>query len=82
MHIKVCQHHIEEGVKKNPFQCAIALALQEKFPDAEAVSVGTRIIIDDKQWDTPRKALHFMSLYDRGDPVGPFEFDVEENSDT
>ena len=78
MIVKVLQHHIDEGVKKNPFRCAIALAVQEKFPDAETVSVGSRIIIDDKQWETPCAALSFMNAFDQDFPVGPFEFEVED----
>lgn len=76
MHVKVLQHHIDEGVKKNPFQCAIALAIREQFPQAGTVSVGTRIIVDDNNWETPRAALAFMSRYDNEQYAAPFEFNV------
>ena len=76
MHVKVLQHHIDEGVKKNPFKCAIALAIREQCPQAKIVSVGSRIIVDDSNWETPRAALAFMNKYDNEQCVAPFGFNV------
>ena len=78
MHIKVLQHHIDEGIKGDPNYCPIALAIREQKPAAEHVVVHGWTIIDGYWWDTPHEAMGFIAQFDSHDPdVRPFEFDLK-----
>lgn len=83
MHIKVLQHHIDEGQRRSAWYCAVALAVREQVPNSESVSVGAAVQIDGKHYSMPNEAKSFIACFDRECPdryghVKPFEFDIEE----
>jgi hypothetical protein len=80
IHVKVLQHHIDLGVRQNAFRCGIAQALMEQF-DTERVTVGPSIWVDGKRLGfTPQNAAEFVVAFDRGWPVFPFNFDIDEET--
>lgn len=75
--IKVLQHHIDHGVRRNAFHCPIALALKEQFGFAE-VSVGMHIYSEKRKLcETPYEAICFIQRFDRMDDVTPIIFDLD-----
>jgi hypothetical protein len=78
IHVKVLQHHIDEGVRKSPYQCAVAKALQEQFPDAGYWSVGIGMFIGSDYYEPPEEVNHFISRFDSNWDVHPFEFDLSD----
>jgi hypothetical protein len=80
IHVKVLQHHIDLGVRKNAFHCAVALAIKEQYPEMGVVSVGVSLYADHKyRGAIPPEAMEFISAFDRNRMVEPFEFDIDED---
>lgn len=77
MKVKVLQHHIDQGISRDVGACAIALALQEQFPEA-VVSVGvTFAYVGGRYWEfAGYEARDFVADFDDGLPVSPFEFEM------
>lgn len=84
MHIKVLQHHIDEGVQSDPYSCPIARAIKEQHPEIQSVVVHGWIILDGYLWETPKEAMKFISHYDGNhgrsydNIVHPFGFDLKD----
>lgn len=76
VHVKVLQHHIDEGAAQSVQFCAVAMALREQFPEAAVVKVGIGITIDDNYWITPVSVRKWIVRFDNYEPVDPFEFDL------
>lgn len=82
--IVVTEEHIKEGKPGSPKHCAVALAAQEVFPEAE-VGVGVRgIYVDGEDYKIslllPRAAQDFVVKFDSGGEVEPFEFEAPEST--
>lgn len=78
MKVKVLQHHIDQGIRKDTERCAIALALQEQFPEMEVVVGLTCASVDMASWIFQgADATNFVMRFDEGEPVEPFEFEME-----
>lgn len=84
MKIRVTQHHINCGVRNSTGQCPIALALRDLVGTRD-VSVGpsmlgymdkTSISGHFKWYMMPDEGAEFIALFDRGEPVEPFELEV------
>ena len=74
MKVKVNNDHIQYGVKRNCEKCPIALALQDEFP-YHAIEVGDDgVTIGADYYDLPEIAQDFISDFDDGMSVQPFEF--------
>lgn len=77
MIIRVTQAHIDEGYRRNPWCCPVALAIR----GAMAVEHGVRILSHGITFpggsvSTPEKVLDFIDAFDDGQSVQPFEFDL------
>ena len=80
--IKVTQDHINEGLINNPKCCPIALAFKEQASGCISTSVEKLIL----EWEDdnhkkyaamlPADALKFVSDFDNGIDVNPFEFEI------
>lgn len=78
-HVVVTQEHIDKGKRCDGVRCPIALALDP----IDGISVDTEEIClhgmgysgtDPK---LPAEAVEFISAFDEGEPVQPFEFDID-----
>lgn len=81
--IAVRKRHISAGVGATPTACPIALALNEQL-GAGAASVGARkfrFFCKDgsitNEFDLPESVQSFISKFDNGEDVRPFEFRVQ-----
>ncbi len=76
--VKVTRNHILAGRRFNPRKCPIALALMSAgFYKAQVtgLTVNARRRGDrrDVTWEIPNRAVEFITRFDNGDPVQPFE---------
>ena len=85
-HVKVLQHHIEEGICMDAHLCMVAKALQEHFPAATHVSVSFSEAVVYFADNIYGEKWHYtdwrlvgckMMNFDRANKVRPFEFDME-----
>jgi hypothetical protein len=76
--IQVSEEDIKKGEKKEPECCPIALALDKK--GFKEIYVGDCYLdFEDEKGDyhqfmLPNKAMKFISCFDKGENVSPFEF--------
>lgn len=79
--INVTADHIENGMPGSNSACAVALALQDAFPGADAVSVGDFAILFYEFGDVsgllPEKAREFVRAFDEAGFVEPFTFELD-----
>ena len=80
--VNVTAGHIAEGEPGNCERCAVALAIRDTFPDLPYSLVGPEEItmgpIDaETSLPTPREAVFFMLVFDNGDHVEPFTFELD-----
>ena len=69
-HVKVLQHHIDQGECCDPFKCVVALALMEAFPQASDVTVGSDfavVFLDGQRYETTSFPADMAELMDRFD---------------
>ena len=76
--VKVTETHIRNGVKGDAGCCAIALALQEKFPGKSIEVDGESACVGDDRFCLPAEAEAFIINFDAGTPVDPIEFKMEK----
>ena len=81
MRIKVTQAHIEQGDIGDPSFCPIALAVKESLPEEPVdvdVSALGRISISYPYYISckPRSTTRFVKLFDSGEDVEPFAFNL------
>lgn len=88
MTINVTQHHIDIGKQQSLDFCPVALAIKDVvgFPWV-LVSPGVvflggviecmRLMGLDKRMPLPEIASRFVEAFDEGDPVAPFQFELE-----
>lgn len=78
MRISVTEDHIKKGRKREPRFCPVAIAVRERLKLSEyQVDVGNRIWIKDFPVEIPHAVNRFVSDFDNGRPVEPFEFDLD-----
>jgi hypothetical protein len=75
MKIKVEQRHINLGYRDDPCQCAIALAVKEALETDFAMVLST-ILVRGQEFEIPEAVKAFITAFDNGNPVTPFEFDL------
>jgi hypothetical protein len=72
---------IERGVRSDPCNCPISLALKRAFPGAWSVSLLTQVAVffmgGSLKARIPDSALLFMAAFDDNLPVSPIEFDLD-----
>ncbi len=80
--IRVTKEHITTGRPEEQTQCPVALAIRDQ------VGVWTPVYIDedgifipDKRCTTPASVECFISKFDKGFDVEPFEFNLFLNKD-
>lgn len=81
MKITVTQEHIDQG-RENlkthnwiPSSCPVAMAVKARFPNAEYVSVGLRILaIDNTNFYISPTARKAISKFDDTKQMEPFSF--------
>lgn len=77
--ISVTAEDIEKGARECEFSCPIALALRREFPKTEVCVDSIDIRVGDVSVKTPETAALFISDFDCGDEVEPFEFEIDLN---
>lgn len=75
--IQVTQEHIEKGQRFEPFSCAVALALKDSGFESARVS-ESEIVCDCDIFPVPSSVRAFVGRFDRGEPVLPFSFELDE----
>ncbi len=81
MKVSVTAEDIANGIRKNCRGCPVALATQRTYETAY-VWVNTESITIDYQdpriVKTPSDVKRFVLKFDAGEPVFPFEFELED----
>lgn len=77
--IIVTQDHINNGRPASPCDCPIALAMKENTGEKwEVCNVLMWKMVDTSEnYRLPSEARDFIYLFDRGEEVKPFSFEVE-----
>ena len=70
------ERHIERGVPESEEACAVALALQEKFPASTCVVGPLDFEIDGVLFKLPAEVIEFVSNFDASYPVQPLAFEL------
>ena len=80
MRVQVKQAHIDAGIPRHASYCPIALALKEQT--GELWTVTDDVAYPDKLTaplgELPVQVREFILAFDTGEPVQPFEFELEE----
>jgi hypothetical protein len=84
MKIKVTQHDIDRGLKGIMCGCPIALAAARTFNKPCGVSIFLYVGFSrenpkkysEERYSLPQEAANFISNFDNGHKVRPFEFDA------
>ena len=81
--IRVTQRHIDSGVSGGSTSCPVALAVREVLGVDADVSVGSYTLgyrpknrLDYRLLDLPTRVTDFISRFDKGLEVDPFEFEL------
>lgn len=76
MLIEIRQADIDQTVREDYFNCAIARAVK-RDTGAEDVEVDSwNIVVDGMVLRTPPAAEEFINAFESGEPVTPFSFDL------
>ena len=83
MKIKVLQHHIDEGEKRNGRKCPIALAIHEQTGRQVFVGMTIDLLTTDPDiregWcPVPAEAADFIDHFDTNRPAQAFEFEMPD----
>jgi len=76
--IEVTARHIKRGVPDDDLNCPIALAIQDRWPGRYVSVCPDTIQIGKRTVDTTDEQQAFMARFDRGLPVEPFTFELDE----
>lgn len=81
-HIELTEQHLLRGERKNPFGCAVCLAINENFPDKRIMVDGKYVsLYDDRyrevRFELPEEIQKWINSYDNGHEVEPVIFEVE-----
>ena len=72
--IQITQEDIDNGVKRNPFDCAIAVGLKKEF--AYNISVGDVIRIEKDNFRAMPEVIRWFLDFDIGRPVKPITIEL------
>jgi hypothetical protein len=77
--IQVTEEDIKNGVREHCAKCPIALAAQRAGCQYPIVGTHLTFMLGAKNYSTdlPYYAHEFIGLFDTGQVVAPFEFDLE-----
>ena len=79
MKVQVTNKHITKGKPGRIHSCPIALAIREQCAKGKAVSVtGCEVSIGNKIYELPTRANEFIMMFDTGEKVKPFTFNLRE----
>lgn len=78
--ITVLQSDIDNGKRRDWFQCPIALAAGRDL-NKEYVGVSNYLTIGMRDYPLPEEAIQFALRFDGGQPVEPFKFKIEIGED-
>lgn len=82
MKIQVTKLDIERGIQRDHRRCAVTRAVRRASGYQKVVSSGLGwITIGQSAYATPSDAHRFIDAYDDGEPVEPFEFDLDNRVD-
>jgi hypothetical protein len=79
MLIEVTQDDIDEGDRRHPCNCPVALAVSRKCGDPDASVTPHRIIVNGVRLFTPAAAAEFILRFDTDVPrekLAPFTFEL------
>lgn len=83
MVVNVTQEDIDNGKPRHICGCPVALAVKRMALDPGSVYVSGRYTnIDGHQHVNSRKTSKFVNDFDSGNPVKPFEFEIEFEVDS
>ena len=77
MKITVTQQHIDAGVRGSATSDPVALALKDAGWEKVYVNVFGIQLGKEKRYPLPEGMWKFMYDFDNGNPVFPFEFELE-----
>lgn len=78
MKIIVSAEDIKVGKAKSSQYCPLALVIRRALPDAGIIRVfSDYLYISGTRVSLPRKARNFIILFDSGQNVEPFDFELE-----
>lgn len=74
--LKVGAKDIENGIREDPRNCPIAIAVRKKFKifDEDDVSVAWSVRIKDTRYSLTNRANIFVGMFDTGKKVKPTSF--------
>ncbi len=78
--IEVKQEHIDKGIPGRCFSCPIALAALAVLPAREFHVQVSRACLGfrwARAFYLPESARHFVKMFDDGEDVTPFDFEIE-----
>ena len=79
MRPRVTLDEINNGKRCDSSNCPIALAIKREMPNSR-VAVGCYyVVIDGEASILPTNAAVFLRAFDCGDPVEPFEFEINDD---
>lgn len=80
MRIQVTAEDIANGIPYECEACPVALALKKHSPnvDADIIVDADNIWWGEAAYSTPEEVVSFITNFDKGDAVEPFEFYLEE----
>lgn len=78
MLIEVTQDHINKGCRKAIFDCPVAMAILDKFPQYPVIVMYNYIEIGYYRCPLPSEVRDFIATFDEYGPshVKPFSFDL------
>ena len=81
MKVSVTNEHIEQGIRKSPGYCPVAIAIKHASSEwVEVSSLHVRYpgMKGRNLVPLPDAAVAFIKLFDKGLPASPFTFDLQE----
>lgn len=76
MKIQVTSTDISRGKKAKACQCPIGLAARRVFKERVIVDSDGCHLMGGGRYSLPKEAQNFISRFDKGEPVEPFEFEL------
>lgn len=77
MRIQVTAEHINIGKRLDCFYCPVAIAIREALNNSIYIHATEHIIvIGDIKYQTPTSVFDFITYFDKGIILQPFEFEL------
>lgn len=79
---KVTQEDIEQGIQEDECRCPVALCLRRTLDLAptEICVADAWVEVRGKKHIAPREVELFIDLFDRGEQVFPFSFELDDDN--